>query len=195
MVKTRKKQQVPTLQRLGTLEHDALSSGVSKYLLVRVLDLTGEVENLGVDGMSAKVKKFVIPWAFHCPDAFFNGSLVWVQTAGTITQAGNIGYEEIDQIIAAQCDDEFGFEIARNISARFIPHNDFDANIMYYGVSGQTVVPQRILNLLNKETQTERSQSTFLCFVLQTSQASKNLYYRMGSVIDYTLTAKNISIR
>ena len=155
------------------------------------LNFTTYVEALAGEGAKAHIKSITLfVRAYTALAGTFVIQPVIVQTAGTFTDTVGIAQAEISEILDAAIDDEFGFqEIGQPNGRKMLPiiatyDKGFERNI---------IIPQNIINLLNKETSTERLQSIYFGVVGQGQ--SSPITMSVGLAIKFRLVDKGITIR
>jgi hypothetical protein len=105
--------------------------------------------------------------------------------------------DDIGQAIAAMCSDEAGFQILRKptSSRYFMSYYNGSVASRITKLAVRIQIPKKILNLLNKETQTERLQDLNLVVLVRTPYSGSTVYVECNGYVKYTETAKQITIR
>jgi hypothetical protein len=170
----------------------------------------GYVENLLglsaiVEGIIAKdgIQIFIKNWRIHIRALITNGTHdsflgipVVVQTDGTFSDTVNIATRIVGDMLDGGIDDEFGFQIIGTPKCSRIKNVSDDGGIETHQVLEFTLsLPQNIIKLLNKESNTERLQSLFFGLVGLCSD-DQNVFKLTGFYeIDFIERKKGITIR
>lgn len=150
------------------------------------------------DGIKPHVKRirFFIRAHVSTSDAPFLGQLVVVQTNGTFTDSVNLSGREISTILDSAIDDDFGFQFIGEPKVSVVKNVSDDGGLeLHYLYEVQVDIPQNLINLLNKETHTERLQDLYMALVGVTSGTSDVILLKHFYIVDYVETRKSITIR
>lgn len=152
------------------------------------------------DGMLSDSRPLIKDWKIHYQINSDNGPspkallFLVVQTAGNITSAVQIALNNyLVTILGNQIDDVFGFQVIRQLSftAPF-PESADRRQIRQFTIT----LPQNILNLINKEVETERLQDLHLvCVGWYWGAVTDDLTMYKIHEIDYIEKARSITIR
>lgn len=119
-----------------------------------------------------------------------------VQTAGTFTDVVDRADFNVQSILAAAIDDEYGFQwIQDSKISRLVTMTD-DTGVEYHKHMRFTIdLPKNIINLLNREVSTERLQELKLALVGACISANAVLTVNTFYWVDYVSKNKGITIR
>jgi hypothetical protein len=159
-----------------------------------IQDLHAMVETIsGTDGVQIKVDSVTIGVRLdEDSDDSFTVLPVVVQTAGNLTSQTDLASSKISELINSSCDDVFGYYALGNVRISR-SHPTIGTNSQKVETTVQ--LPQHLVNLLNKETETERLQSLIVALVGKTFQNNVNLEGQCWIVVEYHEFRKNIVIR
>jgi hypothetical protein len=127
--------------------------------LVRNTALQNIIESIrSEDGIHMDVKTMTFNLRIYSEEPFLVVPVL-IQTAGTVTETDDQTASVIGELIAATCDDVFGYDrLGPAKSARRVPTADNDD----YGLEISIPLPNYALQILNKETETERLQNLYI---------------------------------
>jgi hypothetical protein len=99
----------------------------------------------------------------------------------------------IAELIEAGCDDDFGFHKLGSLrTSKLLPTGTLATK---FGFEFSIDIPQHIVQLLNKEANTERLQDIYLGLAGIGSDNSDSLTHEVFSEITFTTRSKGITIR
>lgn len=155
-------------RKIRTFPSDIISwtPGANLNIIGNLVDIFDDINTglLSGDGVSVVIDEITIK--LHLTQIASNETFVIIpfiaQTAGTLTTTSGLANDQITEVIDGVCDDEFGLELLHNdfIMSR-VGERDFDSDTHHQVLSYSTKVPKRLLNLINKEQQTERLQNIY----------------------------------
>lgn len=124
---------------------------------------------------------------------------VWpciVQTAGTFTDTVNSAEREVASIVNGCVDDEFGLLPCGGNRMSKLKNMSDDSGLNFTTcIETQFDIPRNIINLLNKEVNTERLQKLKLALVGVAESATQTLFVSVHIAITYISRMKGITIR
>lgn len=121
---------------------------------------------------------------------------VIVQTAGNLADTVNLSSHSVVDIVDAACDDEFGIQMIAEPKVATLKNVSIDSGIKrYYILEMQFDVPQNIIQLLNKEQQSELTQKLYIGLAGLFSANVATLTLEGFEFIDYIIMQKGITIR
>lgn len=159
-------------------------------------DLTALLESIASDdAKKVKVSRIRCTLRIYSTTVEENFSIlpVIVQTNGTLADGVNLGSNNVSDFIDTQCNDEFGFQEIGNM--RVAKHMPDATTAHLWVVETAFDIPKNIINILNKEHQTERLQSLILAFLGKGQSTSFTLEAISHLEVFYDFTAKGIIIR
>lgn len=166
-----------------------------KAFVYIVEDLTTILEGLSTDGVKPIVKKIRFLMHAYSTTATNHPVICYgiVQTAGTITDTVNLNEENAISTNLASCiDDEFGFQLVNQPKGSKLAPNDGATHTME--IIQNLDVPQNVINLLNKEVNTERLQGlNLVAYGVQLQTGTTVL--RPTMYIEWIERSKGITIR
>ena len=174
-----------------------ITGGSNEQFANNVMSLHAAIEGIRAteDGIKIHVSKIIVTLRLY-GDADGNGFFITpvvVQTAGIFSEQDDLAQTGIDTILNASIDDVFGYQVLRSISPAKRVRCSTAA--IQFGVEIQLELPQNILNLLNKESETERLQNLMMGFVGQRSVAADGIVGESQYIIEYTEQRKALTIR
>lgn len=117
---------------------------------------------------------------------------VVVQTVGSFASQVNLVQDRVEEMIDVATDDVFGYHPLGNIrGSRSSPN--IGTNAQKSEITLQ--LPQHLLALLNKETETERLQNLHLALVGKTDSVGASLVGECYLAVEFTEMRKSIVIR
>ena len=153
---------------------------------------------LAADGQKAKVASVSFHQRMYSESVFHYLPLV-VQTVGTITDTVDIAASDILDVNLDACiNDVFGFQRLRNVTqvARRVPSEDASgAAGLEYGVQTTVMIPGNIIQLLNKESETERLQNLFFVGYIGCTENNQVISIKTWIEISFTGVRKKIVLR
>lgn len=164
-----------------------------------IQDLHALLDALGSsDGQKPRVTKIrVFLRAFTTTDQNpLTAVPIVVQTAGTFTDDVDIAPDDISVMLATVIDDIYGIQIIGQPKCSTLKNISDDTGVeAHYIWETSFDIPRNLLNILNKETETERLQNLILGLVgIQTS--TTGVYVLTAhAVVHYTEVRKGITIR
>lgn len=180
---------------------DSISEAAGIYIGIKKLtndsNLSTTLDSLpDADGKRAIVKSYKILVQLYSYGAF-NVTPAVVQTAGTLTEglaASNLS--KINELLDDRIDDDLGYQILSQTRQGIPVMSVWNGASFFYHYRCSLIIdiPKKIINLLNKESQTERLQE-LLCVLCVQLTASQTLYIQKTEVIEFIETAKTITIR
>jgi hypothetical protein len=170
---------------------DTVTPGANLGFAENFSSLSGLPDILLEDGKRAYLKR--IRFFLRCESTGPFGIIpVAVQTAGTFADTANLADQEVQDLLDGAIDDTFGFEPLADffVAKRMAP----DANNMDWVVERSFEVPRHLLNLKNKEGETERLQEIYLGVVGQT-RTNVDITFYIGRIAEFTAINRSIAIR
>lgn len=190
------KRQTP--DRINLIRYfESITPGANLGYVSNVINLHSMSEALtGVgDGVRVDLKKIRISFRSlesSTPAFYFTILPVLVQTAGTLSDTANLSVGVCDSMIASACDDVFGVESLGPVRTSKA-YADTSAVFCDFTVE----VPQKFLQLLNKEHKSERLQDLYFAIVgaAETGAAAGSIKIKSHLEVRYSLHQKKIVIR
>jgi hypothetical protein len=148
---------------------------------------------VAADGQTMRISRMVMHYRAHLAATnFFTAQAVLVQTAGTLSDTTDIADgSPIDTALDQACDDVLGYtKLGKLAVPRFAPVN----GTTQLEIVRSVPFPQGIIQLLNKELETERLQDLYLALVFFGCTNAAH-YVSMDIEVDYTTVRKTISLR
>lgn len=174
------------------------AAGAGKAFADNLYNLHDQLEAiLAADGQKAKCSRIVAHFRVTSESVFSVAPII-VQTAGNFTDTVDLASGIVDVNLDSCIDDVFGYLLQGNILpvARRIPSSDSTA------ASGQEMgrefayqVPGHIIQLLNKEVETEKLQNLFLGLYGVAAGNNQLIYIEIDLLIEFIGTRKTIIIR
>jgi hypothetical protein len=120
-----------------------------------------------------------------------------VQTTGTWTDTVDINQYIIDKILDSCIDDVFGYQLLgdKSVSRRVPTNAATSATGLEFAVQRCVEIPGNLLQILNKESETERLQSLFFGVVGNAITASQVIHLKWFTEIHFVGVAKKIILR
>jgi hypothetical protein len=171
---------------------ESITIGANLGFVANFLNLHTHIETiLGVDGSRPLIKRIVFHIRMYADDHFMSRFLA-VQTAGTVSDNDNATPALTAVMIAANCDDVFSFiPLGPMRMSRRIPSTVASDN----RASEFTIVlPQHLIQLLNKEVETERLQDLKLVAVGRSTNGTV-ITIEYGIEVEFIEVRRNITIR
>lgn len=173
----------------------------------KLFDLSSLLELLGSDGGKPVVKRIRIHFGIQILDG--NGVFITkltkihpciVQTNGTFTDTVDIDESNLRAVFDQCINDEFGYQkVGDSFSLNLQTYADDATNgySSHHKAQRTFVVPQNVIQLLNKEVSTERLQSLLFSIAGFHSTVDVNFGIRSQSFIEieYIQKVKGITIR
>jgi hypothetical protein len=132
-------------------------------------------------------------------ESFFALLPVIIQTAGTITDTVDIDVDQIEDKSINPCiDDVFGYKNLSNFfkTSRRAPSEDSTAATgLEYVCQFSTMIPGNFIQILNKETETERLQDLYQVLYGFCSENNQAVYIKETTEVLFTTVTRNITIR
>jgi hypothetical protein len=175
--------------------------GANLGAIFEVKNLTTMIESLASEGeqvLVSSVKFQVRAWSSDEIGGEFSAVPIIVQTSnGSFSDQLNTAHREIRAMLVAACSDEFGFlklgkqrlSQAKNVMVTTTPSTDILRTVEF-----EVIIPQSIINILNRSVSTERLQEILMAITACRSVAG-NVYFLYGVEVEYTLRAKQIILR
>lgn len=179
---------------------DTIVPGANLGFGDELVDLTDIPENfLGSDTIHPIIKGMKAFFRISSTNDLAKHFSVWpviVQTAGTFTDTVNSEEREVASIVNGCVDDEFGLlPCGGNRMSKLIAMSDDSGLNFTTVIETQFDIPRNIINLLNKEVNTERLQKLKLALVGVGESATQTLYFSGHIAITYISRMKGITIR
>lgn len=119
-----------------------------------------------------------------------------VQTAGAFTDTVDIDSYNIDEILDSAVDDVFGYQVVSPCGlAKRVPTDDSTAVGLNFGIQRTVEIPGNILQIINREVESERLQALIFGFVGFGTMANQTLNFERSIEIDYVGVSKKIILR
>ena len=168
----------------------------NRYFAENLKDLSALLESIAaLEGAKAQVSKLFITFRIVSKSNFAITPLI-VQTAGTFADTVDSELKIIDKLLDAAIDDVFGYQRLQPMKvARKVPVNDnavdTEAN---FALQFSLEIPSNVLQILNKESETERLQNIYLGLIghARTLEPIDCVTYWN---IDYKTVSKKIILR
>lgn len=190
--KSGRKSQTRTV--LSFVTDSVVLGAADRYALDALFGLHTEVEAIGTanDGILALPRKMRISLLAFGLEPFAIKPYL-VQTAGTITDTTDSTVESIDGLLDAAVDDNFGYRpLLKNVQvSKFVPDRNGSEADSDWGVLLNFDVPQDMLALLAKESDSERLQNLFTVVWLHGS-AADTIYLRAWLEVEFVQHRKGI---
>jgi hypothetical protein len=122
---------------------------------------------------------------------YFSFLPIVVQTAGTFTSTVDLSAGQVQEHLNSAIDDDFGYQI---IGKQSCSKEISDSATGTY-VQRRVVIPQNIIQLLNKEVGTERLQSLYFGIAGVQGATTGSFTMETQELTRYTLKKKGITIR
>jgi hypothetical protein len=174
---------------IKNIDQVAVSNSTARGFAISIANLHSIIENIsGGDGNQIVVKSVSLSVRIYDDDSYFIVP-VFVQTVGTFSTTADITDSTISLMLDNAVDDVFGTWVGPVRTARRKGGND------NYLVEFDQKLPQHLVNLLNKETETERLQNLSFGLVGKTYTTTGALSGRVGISVTYTVRRKDVVIR
>lgn len=147
------------------------------------------------DAEVPKISKIKILIELGCTSPFA-ARVIMAQTAGAITSGSQATQHNLLEALDVACNDDIGFEPMTKIKqsqARMIYYNS-SASHTWHMLNFEINLSPKLINLINREAQTERSQDLTACVILQ-GITTQSVGITWTISYEYKNIAKNISIR
>lgn len=147
------------------------------------------------DAETAKVHKLKISVDCYSIAPFAARALV-AQTAGAISSAAQSTQRNLSAALDVACNDVLAFEAVTPLKTSRIKTSLHDGSniISYHTINFEITMNPKLINLMNKESQTERLQSLYFVLVVQGTMA-ESVAITQGFSWEYRNISKQISIR
>jgi hypothetical protein len=177
--------------------YDSVTPGVASRFFVESLDeLSDYIDGLTTDGQRAQISSMHISFRSYSQYTFAVLP-IYVQTAGTLTDTVDQTVQNVDEIINTACSDVFGVQLAKPfwLQARNVPGDDpSNTAANTFGVELEFDIPKFLIDILNKENETERLQNLhFAC--LGYSDNTVGISFHVAITTRYSLKTKNVVLR
>jgi hypothetical protein len=149
-----------------------------------------------VDGNRINVSSFRIKLSLYCAGASksFGIQPVIVQTAGTFSDINNLVGRTVSALLADAIDDIFGYDLLGNVRfSKIAPSGDGTVAGSMEIIETTITLPAKVLNILNKESESERLQDLYLGYV--GIGDTLTLTVKTVYAIEYTEVRQKIMIR
>ena len=174
-----------------------------KMFVVRPFSMTDVAEGLVTDGSKAVIRKFditvLLDWKQTDGRSSIQLALYAVQTAGVITNTYNITAQHVAPAVNAVCSDEFGLKKLTEFKLGRVDGIWYDTNTnneyLHHSIRHTVTVPQNLIALLNKESQSERLQNLQFVLIGRADPGWNDVRYIATLNVDYTVKQKGITIR
>jgi hypothetical protein len=186
----------PTLTHI-VVHAESVTPGANLGFVEVVDNMHSTLEALGgTDGKSPYVKSIT----FHVRaysgsgDSTFILIPVVVQTAGTFVDTANLTARQIHELLNSACDDVLGYQVLGVPHvARKVP--DDAINAYHWGCEFAVRIPGNLLNVLNKELETERLQDLYFALVGVPNSGANDLYIETWYTFEYIERRKTVQLR
>lgn len=179
---------------------NTIAAGANRGFGNSLINLNTLMESLVADGKVSKVfnLRFHIRALGQTAECSFALIPLIVQTNGTFTDTVNLSNREISAVLDQCIDDEFGLQKIGDFRvSKVIPIADDAAGggvKRLFGSEFTVQVPRNIVNLLNKETSTERLQSLHFAIVGSTNP-TQSISVETFYEVTFVEKTKGITIR
>jgi hypothetical protein len=169
---------------------DSFDPGAGEGFVEMCEDLHTLIEGIvSGDGIHIKVSSINIHLRASATN-FFTFVPVLVQTTGTLADTLNRSERTVASLIDAACDDVFGYDrIGPLRRARLEP-----ATSTLMAIQCSIAIPNKALQLLNKETETERLQDLYYAIV-GVANNGETVSYSTIVEVNYIEQRRNLVIR
>jgi hypothetical protein len=154
--------------------------------------MSGDLDSLGSDdGQTPKISKIRISVRVALATADTPGIIfpVIVQTAGTWADTIDLAVSKtVTELLADSINDVFGVQVFQGNVGRMLPDGS-------YGHEFTIEVPGNILQILNKEAETERLQNLHFGLVGLAQTSTDVMNIRMVAEYHYELVRKSVILR
>jgi hypothetical protein len=193
MTNNKQKQKIKTAFGIGS--HYSVTTGSSAPAFAdNEISLHAAVEGIrSGDGIHIKVKTFTINIHIY-QTVSLDPMIIYpvvVQTAGIFSDSSAIDAEVVDEILDPQIDDVFGYQILQ----RRITKRVRNGTAVQQGLEIRLQLPTNIVQLLNKETETERLQNLYFGIIGYRYDPTDTATIQVSYEIDYIEERKSITIR
>jgi hypothetical protein len=161
-----------------------------------IYNLQEQMEALGgLDGAKVQIKNIRFHMRFYSNEEFAV-QLALVQTAGAWTTTDDLDIAIVDAILNSCIDDVFGSYLLNQMQySKRVPSDDMTAAApQSQGLYITAQLPQHLIQLINKEVETERLQELKFGFC-GFNQAAENIEYNGYVEVDFITVRKNVTIR
>jgi hypothetical protein len=176
---------------------DTIAPGANLGFYEEFQDLHSLAETIGgTDGKTIYVHAIELHIRVYSGDgdSTFVITPVVVQTAGNLVDTANLAARSVHELLNGACDDVLGYQVLGPSSvARKIP--DDATNAYHWGVEITRQVPGNLLQILNKEVETERLQSLHVGLVGVPQTGTSNLLVEYFLLLHYTERRKKVQLR
>jgi hypothetical protein len=180
---------------LTVAQNQSTTAGTNKGYTQNLVNLHDLIEGIkSGDGIQIRISSIAIDLRIVAAndDYHFIIQPVMVQTAGTWTDTADLSQRVVGEMLDASIDDVFGFQlIGEAKTARRL----FPVANMIHGFEIRIMVPTNIVQLLNKETETERLQNVLFGVVGVCLTSSDIVAHYYTARVRYTEERKSITIR
>jgi hypothetical protein len=184
------------LKKYFTASSETLTLGTAnRWGIHNVINLSTLLDGLSLDGERTIAKRIRLRLFTYCGQLIPIRQLaVCIQTAGTVTDTVDIvGNQNLSDILNEAIDDVFGYYSLTELKDGKVFPNGTSANPMSI-ISYVVDIPNHLVGLLNKETETERLQELY--FALATfNESTTSAITRIMVEVDYATVSKSIVIR
>lgn len=149
------------------------------------------------DGDRCKISSFRVRVSMTCDGGndIFCLQPVVIQTAGTFTDSVAQPGREVSKLIAAAISDVFGYDLLGNLRfSKVMPTGDGTQAALVTIIETTFNLPPKILNILNKESESERLQDLFVGIV-GLGLANQTFYIKIGYEIKFIKDQQKVVIR
>jgi hypothetical protein len=169
-----------------TAQDGALEMSVNLHTLIEAIR--------NVDGIHMNVRNITIHRRYYSVKQFCCVGIA-VQTVGNLVDTVDIAQTVVDEIINQACDDVFGYQVlAPFMAAKRVPIDSDDSDFQF-GIESTIRLPQNLLQILNKETESERLQDLFYAEVFRTEDITTVLQLYTWIAIEYVEQRRTVVLR
>jgi hypothetical protein len=180
------------------LQSITITPGVNEGFTYNLQNLHSNIDSLPVgDGEMAQIENYKVSMRVTSNVLAFAIKPFIIQTAGTFTSQSNLSERRVHTMLDGSIDDEFGYQptaAARMSVAMPIDQGHVAPSLRISGAEFEFTLPKRVIQLLNKETQTERMQTLYLG-VIGIGPNGYSIVIRNFIEIRYIIVAKGLVIR
>jgi len=181
----------------SSTQHQSTTGHATLVFKPFTTDLSSVVDGLADDvyAEKARISKCKIHAQFNGTTPFI-GTVYLLQTAGTFTAGAYTSTYKIESVLADAVDDEVGLlPLFQPKASHYVMTYDNGGPVQWHQLSFVGNLPKKVINLLNKETQTEREQELLFGAVVQTELSGEYVTLTMFLEIEYANVSKTITIR
>lgn len=144
------------------------------------------------DGIQIQVSNFFLTLRLYADNEFMIFPVV-VQSSAGLTDTGNLSNRTVSSLINDSINDVFGYHV---LGSKFIVSKRMRGSTaaIQQGIEVTIPLPPKILQILNKETESERLQELYFGFV-GVNLSDQTIDYNCYEEIVYTERRKQLTVR